>query len=970
MPAAPHPRTLLDVLASTVTRVRDSVALDAPDATLTYGQLADAARELAARLNSLGVGPGDRVGVHIPSGTAELYVAILGVLHAGAAYVPVDAEDPPQRAAAIWRHAGVCAVVTPGLAIDELRPARGANRAAGIDDDAWIIFTSGSTGEPKGVAVTHRAAAAFVDSEARLVAVDRSDRVLAGLSVAFDASCEEMWLAWRHGAALVPAPRSLVRSGGDLGPWLRERGITVISTVPTLAAMWSDDALSDVRLIVLGGEACPAQLGWRLASGREVWNTYGPTEATVVATAGRIRPGEPITIGRPLDGWEVAVVDAGGTPVPPGDTGELVISGVGLGRYLDPELDASRFGPLPSRRWPRSYMTGDVVRETPAGLEFVGRADDQVKIAGRRLELGEVDARLRAAPGVEGAATAVRGSAAGHPLLVGYVVGDVDPDEVRAYVEEWLPSGVRPLVIPVDSLPTRGSGKVDREALPWPPPSVGGAAQKLTGTSAWVAERWAEQLGPLSFDTRSDFFDLGGTSLAAAKLVSALRRRFPTVAVADVYRHRRLGDLAEHLDRLADSTRRGPVAAVRPRRAWGAAQSAGIVALTTFVGAQWLLGILAYNDVQGPQLGPRLGWGWLVLGWLALASAPGRAAIVLAARRVLLGRLKPGRYPRHSWLAYRMWFLERLAALCHLENLAGTPWARRYARLTGATVGRGASLASLPSPGGLVEIGQGASIEAEVDMKGWWIEGDELVVGLVRIGAGASVGTRALLMPGADIGDRAEIDPGTVIDGRVPAGERWGGCPARRMGLAGEGWPADRPELRTPARWKAMYALGLATNVVVPVAAALPGLALVGLLSIQRSPGAVLRVLVLGSPLIAVSFFAVYGLLTVLLFRAASRLVQPGLHSDEGAVPWALWFTETLLTAARGVLFPLYSSVYTRPWLRLLGLAVGRRTEVSTAVGLSPLVAIGETSFLADDVVCAPARSRGGWLRVDPIEVG
>ena len=151
-----------------------------------------------------------------------------------------------------------------------------------------MIFTSGSTGAPKGVAVSHRSAAAFVDAEARLWTIDREDRVLAGLSVGFDASCEEIWLAWRHGAALVPAPRSIVRAGSELGPWLAQRGVTVVSTVPTLAAMWDEASLAGVRLLILGGEACPEPLAWRLAAGREVWNTYGPTEATVVSTAARI----------------------------------------------------------------------------------------------------------------------------------------------------------------------------------------------------------------------------------------------------------------------------------------------------------------------------------------------------------------------------------------------------------------------------------------------------------------------------------------------------------------------------------------------------------------------------------------------------------------------------------------------------------------------------------------------------------
>ncbi|MFD7441084.1 Pls/PosA family non-ribosomal peptide synthetase [Streptomyces sp. NPDC059909] len=425
---APAERTLLDILDETACRHPDAQALDDGAAPLTYRALLDEVEALRLRLADAGIGTGDRVGVRVPSGTADLYVSILAVLAAGAAYVPVDAEDPDERAQLVFDEAAVGAVI----GADRTVVARGATagvtgRRPGPDDDAWIIFTSGSTGRPKGVAVTHRSAAAFADAEARLFLTDAplgpGDRVLAGLSVAFDASCEEMWLAWRHGACLVPAPRSLVRTGLDLGPWLIEQRITVVSTVPTLAALWPADALDDVRLLIFGGEACPPELAERMAvAGREVWNTYGPTEATVVACAAPLTGAGPVRIGLPLDGWKLAVVDAGGELVAMGETGELFIGGVGLARYLDAAKDTEKYAPLPALGWDRAYRSGDLVRAEPEGLIFVGRADEQIKLGGRRIELGEIDAALQALPGVAGAAAAVRTTAAGHQLLVGYVV--------------------------------------------------------------------------------------------------------------------------------------------------------------------------------------------------------------------------------------------------------------------------------------------------------------------------------------------------------------------------------------------------------------------------------------------------------------------------------------------------------------------------------------------------------------------
>ena len=564
--------TLLDVFEATVAALGARPALDTPTATLSYDALATEVGAFAERLRERGVGPGDRVGVRVPSGTADLYIAILGVLSAGAAYVPVDADDPVARAEQIFGDAGVCAAVGADLELTWLGEPSGRAGRPGPGDDAWIIFTSGSTGAPKGVAVSHRAAVAFIEGEAALWRVVPEDRVLAGLSVAFDASIEEMWLAWANGAALVPAPRALVRSGVELGPWLAERRVTVISTVPTLAAIWDDAALASVRLLILGGEACPEQLVERLAGSRELWNTYGPTEATVVSTAIRLYPGEPVTIGAPLRGWELTVVDADDRPVADGEAGELVIGGVGLGRYLRADLDAERYRSLPALGWKRAYRTGDIVRRTGHGLEFVGRRDHQVKIGGRRIELGELDDALNATPGVRAACTVVQQSAAGNKLLVGYVAGAVAAEAVRADVAERMPASLVPMIVVLDELPIATSGKVDRKALPWPPPGRERGRRAHRGPEM-LAEQWREQLGPVAIGADSDFFALGGTSLAAAKLISVLRVEHPAIAVADVYEYRRLRDFADRLEASRARRRRG-----RRGLAEGRAQAAAVAA--------------------------------------------------------------------------------------------------------------------------------------------------------------------------------------------------------------------------------------------------------------------------------------------------------------------------------------------------------------------------------------------------------
>jgi non-ribosomal peptide synthetase-like protein len=977
-PAA-QARTLLDILDRTVARHPNAPAIDDGRRMVTYRALRADVDRLRTTLVTAGIGVGDRVGVRVPSGTVELYVAILAVLAAGAAYVPVDADDPDERAELVNASADVCAVFGPGGTLVTRGTPIAEHWAPTLDADAWIIFTSGSTGKPKGVAVSHRSAAAFVDAEAGLFLADEplgpGDRVLAGLSVAFDASCEEMWLAWRHGACLVPAPRSLVRTGVDLGPWLVDQRITAVSTVPTLAALWPVDALDDVRLLIFGGEACPPELAERLAvEGREVWNTYGPTEATVVACAAQLTGDGPVRIGLPLDGWDLAVVDPRGEVVPMGEAGELVIGGVGLARYLDGARDAEKFAPLPALGWPRAYRSGDLVRAEPAGLVFVGRADEQVKLGGRRIELGEVDAALHALPGVAGAAAAVRTTRGGNQLLVGYVAptapGAFDQADALARLRAVLPAALVPVLATVDTLPTRTSGKVDRAALPWPLPATGAGAG-LAGTQAWLAERWADVLGAPPAGADDDFFERGGTSLGAARLVSSLRQTYPGVSVADLYQHRTLRALATLLDEAG--ARAAVPRTVRPVPAQtGVDQTMLLAVLHTLVGLRWVVALAALNNALAwtgrYPWAPTVSWWWVVAGWLVLFSPPGRIAIAAGGARLLLRGVRPGSYPRGGTVHLRLWTAEKLAALSGANNLAGV-WLSRYARALGVKLGAGVDLHSLPPVTGMLRLGKGSAVEPEVDLSGHWVDGDIVHIGRIRVGAGATIGARATLLPGARIGKRAEIAPGSCVVGAVPAGQRWAGVPATRTGKAAHRWPDARPP--RARRWTLAYGFTSLILGVLPVVAALPGVLILGafLRGAPTLTAALVRALA-GVPLATVAFLVAYALLVLAGVRLLGIGLRPGYHPVHGRVAWQAWTTERLMNMARVALFPLYASLFTPVWMRALGMRVGRGVEISTVVALPTMTSVGDHAFLADDTMVGSYELGGGWLRVDATRVG
>ncbi|HWG23387.1 Pls/PosA family non-ribosomal peptide synthetase [Actinospica sp.] len=1050
--AAPPARTLLSILDATVALHPQSPALDDGVRRLDYATLRAEVTELAERFARTGVRRGDRVGVRIPSGSADLYIAILAVLAAGAAYVPVDVDDPEERARLVFGEAAVRAVIGEGLSI-ELRgeaavdvlsdvyldvssdvaldlaldvapsapatepgdhePAAEPNAAESTaaesnaaapepGDDAWIIFTSGSTGTPKGVAVTHRGAAAFVDAEARIflrnAPLGLGDRVLAGLSVAFDASCEEMWLAWRHGACLVPAPRSLVRSGVDLGPWLVEHGITAVSTVPTLASLWPVEALDHVRLLIFGGEVCPPELAERLAvDGREVWNTYGPTEATVVATAAPLTGEGPVRIGLPLDGWELAVIDPQGRPVASGQSGELVIAGAGMARYLDPEKDAAKYAPLPSVGWDRAYRSGDLVRADPEGLVFLGRADEQIKLGGRRIELGEIDAALQALPGVAAAAAAVRGPAGGQ-VLIGYVVpSEPVPDsldesadfgpipfdavEARSLLIAKLPAALVPRIAIVDALPTRTSGKVDRNALPWPLPDSGieieaTEAVELTPRQEALAEQWAAVLGERPPSLAADFFDAGGGSLAAARFVSVLRAQHPTVTVRDVYDNPSFGGLSARLTELtptktATTAQPQNDVVVTPVPRWFQwAQVGAMIPLSIIGSMRWLTVLAALADILAPTWAPHVAWAWIAVGFVLFVTPPGRIAVTALGTRALLRDLQPGEYPRGGGVHLRLWAAEQLSLHTAVVSIASGPWIPLYARALGARIHKDAVLHSPPPVTGMLRLAEGAAIEPEVDLSGHWIDGGTVRVGEIRVDANASVGARSTLLPGARIGRHARVAPGSAVDGEVPGGQHWAGSPAKRVGKLSK---SERGVVRAPytRHWTVVYGLTASLLGLIPLAAAVPALAVLGsFTSGSGSAWAALGDAIPGVLPAVLVFFLVFGLLLLLGVRALSIGMRPGDYPLHSPAAWRVWTTTQLMGMARVWLYPLYASIATPTWLRLLGMKVGRDVELSTVLAVPAMTSVDNGAFLADDTMIAPYELSDGRLSVGTVRIG
>ena len=572
-PATPE-TTLPELFATQAARTPHAVAVECGDSTLTYQQLDALANRHAHRLAEHGVGPEDRVAV-LMDRSVDLVVALLGVLKAGAAYLPIDPTYPAGRIGRTLTDAAPAAVVTdpgtalPAAGIPQLVLDGGESRTAPApqcpphpDHPAYVIYTSGSTGAPKGVVVPHRAVTALLGAARPLLGYGGDDVWTLFHSTAFDFSVWELWGPLLSGGRLVVVPRELTRAPAELLDLMVGRGVTVLNQTPSaFAELARADAerpglLSTLRTVVLGGEALePTRLaGWFSRNGHvQLVNMYGITETTVHVTHRVLELADAAApeciIGLGLPGLDLHLLDSALRPVPDGVIGELYVGGAQLARgYLGRAgLTATRFIAHPSEAGERLYRSGDLARWTPSGeLEHVGRADDQVKIRGFRIEPAEVAATMLEHTEVTDCAVVAHSGPTG-PYLAAYLVGTADHAALRVHATQRLPAHLVPTaLVTLDALPLTGNGKLDRRALPIP--DLGAAAdsrEPATVIERVLAQLFAEVLGCERVGVHDSFFDLGGHSLLATRLVARIRSELELeVYVRTVFDHPTVAGLA------------------------------------------------------------------------------------------------------------------------------------------------------------------------------------------------------------------------------------------------------------------------------------------------------------------------------------------------------------------------------------------------------------------------------------------
>jgi non-ribosomal peptide synthetase-like protein len=982
---------------------------------LTYQEVNSKANRLAKKLIRQGIQPGDFVGLLLHR-TPEVYIAMLGILKCGAAYVPLDSDFPEERIRFILEDASVKCLISntafqhsyqsfSGTILNTDRELSTVFTGSFDEPDlnvtvdnqlpAYSIYTSGTTGRPKGVVVSHAAVSNLVKAERSIFNLAPDDRVVQGFSNAFDASIEEIWLAFLSGAALYPAGKDVMCSGSELGAFIEREKITVLSTIPTMLSMMTPP-LPSLKLLIMGGEACAHELlaQWH-RDGLRMVNTYGPTETTVIATYTDFNLHEKLTIGKPVPNYAAFVTNPAMKPVPVGVPGELCIAGKGLAEgYLNKdELTREKFVEAPFIHHPsfsrRLYRTGDMVRFNEAGqLEFLGRIDSQVKLRGYRIELSEIESQVMQFNGVKRAAVLVRQDDLNERLVV-YVVlknksDGLDEVRCRSFLKTRLAAYMVPSVFVVmDDFPTLASGKVDKKQLPLPEQISQPVTRQIVNprnhTEQKIHAVWEKHFHPLAVSVTDDFFlDLGGHSLLAAKTVSELRkqREFQNLSVTDVYKNPTIEKLAgvKFQSRLNENGKPKASKAYHTSRfdyfRSGLVQFFSLYFVFAF---QLLIGTAFY-----------LSFFYFFQNGYHWAGSAGRALVVstlaypavillaVASKWILLGRIKPGRYKLWGWFYLRWWFVEKLVHALGLSHLAGTPLLPVVYRLLGMRVGKDVHLETDHFLAyDMITIGDGSSIDENASVPGYSVKDGYLIVAPVFIGRNCFVGTRAVVAENTVMEDEARLDDLSLLPAgsRIPAGKTWAGSPAKETTLPNPNKVINPPVYGLLHRIAliVLYAALVCIIPIVSLIAFVPGILVLIQFNPLEQPLLYLAVL----PVVGASFvFLLTSEVAILKWVLVGR-VKAGLYPVHGGFYIRNWIVDQLLRISMSHVGQLHATLHVIPWYQALGMKIGKMVELSTAASTTPdLIELKDGSTIADEASLGSPHIEKGWMTVAPVRLG
>ncbi len=994
--------------SQSVVRYPDSIAIEQGIKSYTYAEAEAIANRFAHYLIGKGVGPEEKVVILLPR-CAEVYIMMLGVLKAGGAYIPLDPEIPAERVNFIMEDSEAKLLITSNEILDKLGQGLSPQSLFNLDEQweflksfpdtqplvenrttndlCYIIYTSGTTGKPKGVLLEHRNVVNYIRGAQIIYPIDSGYRALQGFSVSFDASVEEIWVPFSVGATLVVGTYDIMRSGDQFAALVNQLNISFLSCAPTLLSMVKED-IPSLKILIFGGEVCSSDLAHRWCQpGRLVYNTYGPTEATVIATYSVLNSNSLVTIGKALPGYDVLIVNEKLEPVGENEEGEIWIGGESIARgYLHKEeLTAQKFPETAQYKGipERYYRTGDIARYSLDGeIIYIGRVDAQVKVRGFRVELAEIEGLLLQNRGIQAAVVSLDVAS---QQLAAYVVTEknkeINREEIAANLRATLPYYMIPATMDIlTSLPMTTSQKADRTKLPAPITPLSFSARKeiippVTELEKELVDAISGNIHRSDISMDDNFFeDLGGHSLLAALVSSELRRNpiFENLSVVDLYKFPVLRDLAIALEKKRPATdkMKDIQREVHTPSGWsyytcGFLQGLSMLFIALIFGIEWMGPFFVYSyfyQADYPLIDSLL---MMLVTYFSLLPAITFFAITL--KWLVIGRIKPGKYPIWGKYYFRFWLADKLVNISPISYFTGTPIMNVFLRLLGAKVGKNCYInTSAISAFDLFHLGNNVSIGTDSHLKGFTISDGFLHIGAIDLEDNCYVGTRCCLDHNTRMQSNSSIEDLTLVPkgSVIPKSENWSGSPAQKTGIN-----AMQESVPPWSKRNFFYSVSVFLIPLITMIAYFPGMMVITHFDYSSDESWIM--LLPHIFLVGVLFVVILVLIITLLKWVLLGNIKEGVYRVNSGFYHRKWFFDQLMKLSLQVLGTMYTTLYLQIWFKMLGVKMGKRVEISTVEFISPdLLVTGDECFLADSVSVGASSVRNGYITIAKTYIG
>lgn len=1033
--------SVFDLFSNTARIFPNKIAISCDNHVLTYSELETQVNKLAHYLLLSNVNT-DKPIIILLERSIYCYIAMLAIIKIGGTYVPIESEYPEERINLILEDVDYSLIITSNQQCERNSINIDNNKSFNIsvefascnsielpnnfhnnlslqkfghdstaspmqdassiefakrsnvspDKTCYIIYTSGSTGVPKGVEVTYQNIFHYINAAQKLYKITYQDIIYQGFSLAFDASLEEIWMAFANGAQLVVATNKALRAGLDLHLFLNEHKVTVLSTVPSLLNNINED-IPSIRLLILGGEVCTSKIisKWHNEN-RQIFNTYGPTETTVVATALECIKDSEITLGKPLHGYETVIIDENNNII--NNVGELCIGGpsVAKGYVNRPELTKQKFINDPRGSNKIFYKTGDKAEITENGeIKFYGRIDDQVKIRGFRVELNEIEAIINKHTSVKQSIAAY--NIDGDEQLTIYIIPekhqDIDLNSLRKYFKENLADYMVPNNIEIiKKLPLLSSGKVDKSKLPKPKASNEDKnyVAPTNTLETQVVEIWKKVFNKDKISITANFFyDLGGNSLLAAKAISEMRNieAFKTISLIDIYNTANISEITKVFtqtkkpDTKSDSNP-DDTAYIVPgwkHKLCGLGQFFGCVLQYSLYAWEFLIFYAIYLYVS--KIIPNVTLSCLSTITLSILAYPFmQIFIVLASKWFLVGKIKEGKHKVWGFYYFRWWLYTRIIQNCNVnELLIGTPLIQIFYRLLGAKIGKNCYINTFQiyAPD-LLTIGDNTSIGTKTSLNGYSIENGWLNIYPITIGKNCYLGSKCLLGKNTNMQDGSYLEHmSSVTDfSTLAKNEFYAGAPCRKITPPKEHFINQiNNNTVNPAKnikkfkYSILHIFSLMLLSLIHIGVYIPmGFGMYYIVTNKLYNW--IPIFSILSPMICVP---VYFLTTILIKNIIIRNIKPGTYSIYSMPYLRQWILTKMLNSPEILL--LGDSAFFPMFLRKLNAKIGKNVEIGDSEELYPdFMHFSNNSFAASGAMFAEPSIYQGYIKYDIAKIG